>query len=427
LARDPLGFLQRCRQDFGDVVFLRVRGLDIFLLSNPRHIEEVLVRQPQNFTVDRLSRGLADALGNSVLVSEGSVWEQHRRLLQPVLNRMQVQRYATVTVELTRQQVAGFASGQRVDIFDQMMQLTLKIVARSLLNYDVSGEVQVFQKHLDHLMNHVLGIARSGLRLPLRIPTPSNRAARAALRYFDAIIYSVIEQRRGADSDTGDLVTAFLGARDDDGRGLTDHEIRNELLTMLLVGHDTSALGLTFACWLLARHPEVGVRLAEEVDAVVGDRPLSFQDVGRLPYTEAVWRESLRLYPPVWALGREAIRACEVGGFPARRGAQVLLSPWVSHHNPRLFDDPEAFRPERWITSQSDAVPPYAYFPFGGGPRMCIGYGFARMESILILAALAQRFSLEADDATLRLLPSVTLRPRGPVMLTVVARPSSPA
>jgi cytochrome P450 len=335
---------------------------------------------------------------------------------------MQMQSYAAIAVELAREQSRELRDGRETDFFDWMMRLTLNIVARTLLTYDISPEADVFQQHLDKLMNHVLGIARSGMRLPLSIPTPANVAARNALQYFDAIIYGVIQQRRATASSSDDLVSLFLSARDENGNGLTDLEIRDELLTMLLVGHDTSALGLTFACWLLAQHPEASDRLVDEVDAVIGGELPGYQHVGQLPYTEAVWKETLRLYPPVWAMGREALRACEVGGYAIRPGAQVLLSPWVSHRNPRFFDDPTSFLPERWLDGRSKDLPPFAYFPFGGGPRMCIGYGFARMESLLVLATLAQRFRLRPGSLpSLRLLPTVTLRPRHAVKLRVEA------
>jgi cytochrome P450 len=422
LARDPLRFLAACARRYGEAVFLRVRGLDVFMLVDPDLVESVLVGQHRAFTVDRLSRGLADALGNSLLVSEGAYWERQRRLVQPALQRGRIREYAATTVELTRRLVATWRHGQTVDAYGSMMDLALDIVTRTLLGHDVSGEAAALHRHLDRLMDHVLGIANSGVRLPLRVPTPGNRAASRALQSFDRLIYAIIGRRRAAGDDADDLVGLLVGVRDEDGGRMSDRQIRDELLTMLLVGHETSALALTYAFWLLGTHPEALARVSAEVDAVLGKRAAAFDDVGRLRYTEHVFKEALRLYPPVWAMGREALHDCDVGGYPVRKGAQVLLSPWVSHRNPRFFAAPDAFRPERWDDQAGADLPPFAYFPFGGGPRTCLGSRYATMECVLILATVVQRFAFRAERGRLALLPTVTLRPRHPVRLTLAAR-----
>jgi len=258
------------------------------------------------------------------------------------------------------------------------------------------------------------------------VPTPANRRFRRSARRVEAVILDIIEGRRKTIAATGaaggDLLSLLIAARDEEGGEMTDAQVRDEALTLFLAGHETTALALTYALWLLGRHPDRQARLADELRAVLGDRPPGLADLERLRYTEMVLMETMRLYPPAWALGRRATQEIEVGGFRFPKGAEFIMSQWVVHRDPRRFDEPESFRPERWEGDLAQRLPRFAYFPFGGGPRVCIGNRFAMMEAKLVLAGALQRFRFAAAGADeLPLLPSVTLRPRGPVMLRLEA------
>ncbi|HVO41657.1 MAG TPA: cytochrome P450 [Aggregatilineales bacterium] len=423
-ALAPLEFPRQCLADYGEIVYLEVRGLKTFLVVDPDAIETVLVTNHGNFILDRLSKGLSDALGNSLLVSDGGHWERQRRLVQPAFHKSRIESYAATMIRFAEQQIADWESGQVVDIFQEMSQVMLNIVASTLIGYDVTGRRAVIDHYLKTAMRYVLGIAGTGLRLPLRFPTPANLACVRAGEKLDDVIFDLIRERRRHDSDNGDLLSMLLLARDEDGQPMSEQDIRDEIVTMILVGHETSALALTFSFWLLANHPAAFQKLGAEIDEVLGGRTVTAGDLSRLRYGDWVLNEVLRLYPPVWAMGREAIETCAVGGYVFPAGSQILLSPWVSHRNPNYFDDPDQFSPERWATA--DKLPRYAYFPFGGGPRLCLGNRYARMEALVILATIAQRFTFSAvPGQQLDLLPTITLRPRHRLKLTVEARPKN--
>jgi cytochrome P450 len=266
------------------------------------------------------------------------------------------------------------------------------------------------------------------IRLPDFIPTLGNIRLRRAVKRLDSIIFEIIARRRATGEDRGDLLSMLLNAQDEDGGDrMTDRQLRDEAMTLFMAGHETTANTLTWAWYLLAQHPEVEARLHEELDRVLGDRAPTMADLSSLPYTEHVITETLRLYPTVWILGREAIEPSQVGGYRVPVGTTVYMSQWVVHRDPRFFDDPESFRPERWQDGLLKRIPRYAYFPFGGGPRICIGNGFAMMEAVLLLATIAQRFRLVLEPGTkAKLMPTMTLRADGGIPMTLASRRSSP-
>jgi cytochrome P450 len=258
---------------------------------------------------------------------------------------------------------------------------------------------------------------------PAWVPTPRNRRLGAATRKVDAVILGVIEARRRGGAATDDLLSLLIRARDEDGGTMTDAQVRDEAMTLFLAGHETTALALTYTLYLLARDPARQERLAEELGRVLGGRPPTLADLERLPTTEAVVIEAMRLYPPAWGIGRQAMTEVEIGGWRYPKGAEFVISPWVVHRDARAFEEPEAFRPERWENELARRLPRFAYFPFGGGPRVCIGNRFAMMEAKLVLAVAVQRFRFElAAETSLSLLPSATLRPRRGVRLRLAAR-----
>jgi cytochrome P450 len=259
--------------------------------------------------------------------------------------------------------------------------------------------------------------------VPEFIPTPRNLAYREAARRLDAVIYGILRERRRAARDTGDLLSLLLGAQDEDGSRMTDRQLRDEVMTLFLAGHETTANALAWTWWLLAQHPEVEARLHAELHDALNGRAAALDDLPRLRYTECVVSEAMRLYPPAWAMGREALEDVELAGYRIPRGSQVLMSQWVMHRDPRWFEEPERFWPERWAGDLARRLPKFAYFPFGGGPRVCIGSSFAMIEAVLVLATLAQEFRLElVPGQTIRPWPTITLRPRPGILMKLARR-----
>jgi cytochrome P450 len=420
--RDPMGFLARMAQEYGDVVRMRLGNLPTYLLVNPQHIEYVLRTHGDLFRKDEVSRWLTPLVGQGLLISEGAFWRRQRRLAQPSFQHQQIERYAAIMVEQTERMLAAWHDGQIRDPHQDLMRLTLGIVAKTLFDAELTGEASVIGGSLEIVMNHFMSPMR-WVPIGNRLPLPSTRRFRRAIRQIDEIIYGIIRRRRESDQDPGDLLSRLLAARDEEGQGMTDRQLRDEVVTLVLAGHETTALVLFYTFDLLAQSPEVESRLAAEVRAVLGGRPATAADVPSLRYTEWVVREAMRLYPPAWGVGREALADCEVGGYHVPKGTQFFLVQWIVHRDARWFDDPEAFRPERWDHDLIKRLPRCAYFPFGDGPRICIGNHFAMMEAVLILATIVRSYRLCREPGqTLELLPSITLRPRHGILMRIHAR-----
>ena len=430
--RDPLSFCLRGAREFGDVLRLRVPGLTSYQLNHPDLIDSVLVRNQQNFVKDRYTRDLRNLLGNGILVSEGDFWRRQRRLAQPAFHPKRVESYGQIMVDSALRLLSGWSDGQRFDVHEQMMRLTMEIVARTLFDADVSSDAAEIGAAFDDIMkdhNSLLSMARiflpPGLRLLGELPTPSRIRRIRAVRRLDRTVYRIIAERRVSGQDRGDLLSMLLHAQDEDGASMTDQQVRNESVTLFAAGHETTALALSFTWYLLALHPKVAERLRIELDSVLGERSPTVSDMPRLRYTEWVVRESMRLYPPAWAIGREALTDCELGGYHVPAGTQILIAQWVMHRDPRYFEQPEEFRPERWDGDFAKRLPRFAYFPFGGGPRVCIGNSFAMMEAILLLATIARSYELRLERGfKLELFPSITLRPKHGIPMILTKRPN---
>ncbi len=351
---------------------------------------------------------------------------RQRRLIQPAFHHRQLQSYAAVMVAAIERASATWASGQVRNVHDDMMGVTMSIVAETLFGADVSGEADRIGGVITELMEafgRILGLA-ARVQPPPWVPTPANRRLRAATRKVDQLILGIIEaRRREADGpERNDLLSLLIRARDEDGGHMTDAQVRDEAVTLFLAGHETTALVLSYSLYLLATHPECQARLTEEIERVLGGRTPGLADLEALTYTDAVVQESMRLYPPAWGIAREALTEVEIGGWRFPKGTEFVTSPWVVHRDPKNFDEPHAFKPERWAGDLAQRVPRFAYFPFGGGPRICIGNRFAMMEAKLVLAVTIQRFRFEATPETeLTLLPSVTLRPRNGIRLRLTS------
>jgi cytochrome P450 len=421
-ARDPLGFLTRCAREYGDVVRLRGPGLTFYVLTHPDHIEQVLRSRHRDFIKWKLLRDTAALFGSGLLTSEGDLWRRQRRLATPAFQAKQVETYAPVIVESTLRLLQSWQPGRARVINEDMRRVTLAVLARTLFGVDAGAEEQAAGEALETVLDYY-GSPLNSLLLPSWLPTPANLRLRRAVRFLDGMIARLIEERRARPTDGQELLSRLLNSRDEEGNRMDDRQLRDELVTLAFAGHKTTAATLTYCFYLLAQAPEAEARLVEELRAVLGDRLPTADDVSRLPFTECVVKEALRLYPPSWGIGREAIADGEIGGFHLPRGTQVVLPQWVVQRDPRWFDQPDAFLPSRWEGDLEARLPRCAYFPFGDGPRVCIGGRFAMLEAVLILAIIARRYRLElVPRQKFRLVPSVTLWPRPGIKMVVRER-----
>ncbi len=422
-AKDPLAFITRCVREYGDVVYIHFMGQPTYMLQLPEHIEHVLVSRHRHYIKDKLQRKLMGGrlLGNGLLTSEGDFWLRQRRLMQPAFHRQRLATYGRVMVEHSQRQLASWRDGEVRDVYADMMRLTLGIAVKCLFDLDMEEEAESVGPALARVMEHFAKV--HALLMPEWLPTPENLGYKAAVNQLDALVSGLVQRRRETGVDAGDLLSLLLQVQDEDGSRMSDQQIRDEVLTLVLAGHETTAITLAF-CWhLLARHPEVEAALHRELDSVLGGRAPTVEDLPALTFTEHVVKECLRLYPPAWSLSREALEDDEVGGWRIPAGMMVLVNPWTVHRDARFYEEPEAFRPQRWADGLEQRLPRFAWFPFGGGPRLCIGVGFALMEARLVLASLAQRFRFErAPDDEVELLPSITLRPKHGVKVRLRAR-----
>lgn len=410
---DRLAFFTRCAREFGDVASVRLGNRRIWVVSDPHLIENVLAHQSRHYHKHFALRLNSLVLGNGLLTSEGDFWLRQRRLMQPVFQKSRIAAYAPVMVERTLHVLESWRPGDRRDIHHEMMRLTLDIAALTLFGAsaeegaeDVAAAMEVLQDSFKHRFARLV-------ILPLWLPLPSHLRLRRVVRRLDAILYGFIRKRKEKPGTRDDLLSRLLAARDEvDGRGMSDRQLRDEAMTLFLAGHETTALALSWTWWLLARHPEAAQRLAGEVDEVLQGRLPTAEDCPRLRYAEGVILESMRLYPPAYVVGREAMEEVPLGPYVVPRGHTVLMSQWAVQRDPRWFPEPEEFRPERWGEEAIHALPRFAYFPFGGGPRVCIGNTFAMMEMVLVLALLAQRFRFTLQPGAQVLVePTFTLRP----------------
>jgi cytochrome P450 len=424
-GRDMLGFFTECAREYGDVVSLRLGGFPACLLNHPKHFEYVLVTNHRNFVKHSFFwRHVTALFGESLLTSEGDSWLRRRRLAAPAFQHERVAGYGRVMVDYAERRLEGWRDGGTLDIHQEMMRLTMGIVTRTLFDIEMTGEAaDEIGGAFDTGSAEIAVRFRRPFKIPDAVPLPSNLRYRRAVRRLDELVYGIIRGRRAAQGDRGDLLSMLMAARDEDGGAMTDEQLRDEVITLFLAGHETTALALSWTWFLLAQHPEKEAKLHAELDRVLGGRAPTVEDLPHLSYAGMVFHESMRLYPPAYAFGREAVEDCEIGGFHIARGTTLFISPWVAHRDERFFERPEEFEPERWEGNLMKRLPKLAYLPFGGGPRVCIGNSFATMEATLLLATIARKFKLRlAADQAVAPFPSITLRPLSGMRMTAAAR-----
>ena len=425
IQRDELDFLMQQVHEHGDVVHLHVVNHPVYILSHPRDIEVVLLSKASNFIKSVFLRESRALFGDGLLTSDGSLWQKQRRALQPGFSHDHVLSYTKTMTESTARMLATWKDGEERDVHQDMTRLTMEIVAKVLFGEQFAAEVEQacdafgrFFKQYDE---------RFGLYLiPEWLPTPANFRYRKAIKRLDDIVLGIIRAKvtnGNGDGRSPDVLSVLLRSLEGKDKKAEERQVRDEMMTLFFTGHETTALALAWTFYLLGLNPEKEEKLHSEVAAVLGDRAPTFQDLARMPYLENVFKESLRLYPPAFGVVREALSDCEIGGYPIPKGATLAMFQWAVHRDPRFFDRPEEFVPERWENDFAKTLPRCAYFPFGAGPRICIGNTFAQAEVPMLLAAIVQKFQLKlVPGHRVATAPSLTLRPLQGIRVTLKKR-----
>jgi cytochrome P450 len=425
-ARDPFGFLINTKRIYGDVVALRFAGRQLYLISHPDAIERVLVTHKKNYPKSDISERLYPLIGQGLLTSEGELWTQQRKLISPAFHHKRIRSYAQTMVDRTEAHLSSWQDRSERSVDTDMMHLTLDIALRTLFGEE-QAEGEQLGRAFTEASEYFAVTLKQPFPIPLWVPTPKNKMLlRARDQMFD-YTRRIIQAKRQQQERGDDLLSTLIEATDESGARMDDDQLRDEVLTLLLAGHETTALTLTYAFDLLGRHPHVRDKLEAELDSVLGGRSPTIEDLPQLRYTTQVIKESMRLFPPGAVMLRQAVEDDEVGGWIIPKGAMVAFAQWIVHRDARWFENPELFLPERWTKEFEEALPRFAYFPFGGGPRICVGASFAMMEAPLVLASIAQKFRLDLLDLRpLELLMSITVRPRRSVRAAVRKRRASP-
>lgn len=410
--RDRLGFLETVRDAHGPVARYRLGTRDFVVISEPRLIEQVLVTRNHEFGKSAITKMLASVFGNGLLLSEGEFWLRQRRLIQPTFAQQQIARFGETMVRHAQKLIENWRPDREVDLLVAMQEVTMTIAAETLLGVQLAEEVQEIHEPHDFIRADFDRRTESIVTLPQWVPTPYRLRVRAAQRKIGTIVDRLIDSRRSSSAASSDILSKLLALRDEGNRRMTDTQVRDEALTFLFAGHETTASTLAWVWYLLATHPEAEAQLHKELSEVLAGRLPTAADVPRLGYTTNVVCEALRLFPSVYGMSRQALADCELGGYRIPQGTNLVLSQWLTHRDAQWFSEPLEFHPNRWAPEFQKSLPHYAYFPFGGGPRVCIGNTFAMMEAVLVIATMASRYRFQlVEGHQIRPHASVTLRP----------------
>jgi len=425
LAHDWPGFCGQCARDYGDIVFYRFLRVPICQLTHPDDIESVLVRHASNFHKSRDYAALRFILGRGLLTNEGHSWQTQRQLIQPAFRHENISAYAEIMAASAAEHLKRWSDRQTCNLHDEMAALTLDVVTKSLFGSKLSHDTRAIGAEVAAVMDRFFSQAALSFLLPDGFPIPKSPRLLRSRRHLNRVIYSIIRDRRQSPAPATDLLQTLLTAADDEGTRMNDVQLRDEIMTLFLAGHETTANALTWTWYLLAQNPATERNLHEELDRVLAGRAPAFADLPRLPYTEMVIKESMRLFPPAWGIGRRALRDFDLRGYRIPKGTNIFILQWLTHRDARFYPEPLRFDPERWRSDpiRNGVLPRFSYFPFGGGPRVCIGAGFAMMEATLLLATIAQRyrFALLPDPPVVPFF-SITLRPKHGLPVRIEAR-----
>ena len=418
-----LDFLLEAAREYGPLTSFRIGPRRVFLASAPDLIEQVLITDAKHYIKHFGARAYKPVLGNGLVTSEGEYWHRQRKLIQPVFLKARVQSYAPIMGELTERMLDSWTSGKTVLINDEFGTLTSRIALKTLFDLNHDGDRERFNETLRLSFDLMSARLRRIFKLPLWMPTPETLCLKRSISELERKVEGFIAAARARQDMGDDLLSRLMLAQHEDGTRMSDRQLRDEVMTLYLAGHETTSLTLSWTWYLLAQHQRVEEKLVSEWQQVLGGRTPTVDQLQQLPYTAAVIAESMRLLPPVYAIGREAIGDLELGGYRVRRGYTVLMSQWVNHRDPEYFPEPEQFRPERWENGLAKRLPKFAYYPFGGGQRMCIGSTFASIETPIVLATVGQRYRFTVDsEADIGIKPQITLEPANGIPATLWRR-----
>ena len=423
-ARNPIKFITRLQNEYGDVAAFSLMGNKSVLISNPEEIERVLLETGKRYGKFAPSYALRTILGNGLVRSEGDFWKRQRKLIAPAFHSQSIKRYADQMVTYGQDMAATWENGAARDIHQDMMTLTQRIIMKVLFDVDVLNNTSNASEAFDAMMQG-LGAEMSGIEavLPEFIPTASRTKVAEGVAYINGLLIDIIEKRRAEGSEKHDLLTMLMDARDDDGQPMSTEQLLDEIRSLYLAGHETTATTLSWTWLLLSQNPDAYAKVEAEIEQVLNGRAATAEDVQRLPYCNAVIKEALRCYPVAWITQRTALEDVEIGGYRIARGTAVWLSPWLVHHDPRWYADPEAFVPERWLKDKAEQPAREVYIPFGGGPHICIGNGLAMMEAVLLLATLLQEHHVSVlREQPVEMELAGTMRPKFGLQVTVTER-----
>ncbi len=427
MQRDAIGWFTHLTQQHGDCVHVRLGPTDLFLINHPDLVEEVLVKKPRHFSKGRVMRKMMRVIGEGLLTSEGEYHRRQRRLSQPAFHRARVDSYAEMMIECalkTREKWEKHSTAELLDVNESMKHLTMAVVGKTMLSVDLEGANADLGDTMTDLMDAFNWLILPGFGLLEKLPLPKSNRFRRARARLNSVIYRLIEERRKDDADRGDLLSMLMLATDEDGGAMSDLQVRDEAMTIFIAGHESQTNALNWVWILLAQNPEAEAKMHEELDRVLDGRLPMAADYANLTYTKMVLQETLRLYAPVWTIGRRAISDVHIGGYRISKGAAVMMSPYVLGRDARFYEHANTFDPERWRGDAQSHRPKYAYFPFGAGPRLCIGEAFAWMEGVLLVATLAQKFRLKLPENHAPIEPQavVTVGPRGGLKMLLERR-----
>ncbi|MBI3549139.1 MAG: cytochrome P450 [Elusimicrobia bacterium] len=423
--KDPLGTMFKNVNTYGEIVRFPFGPIYYYLLWHPDHVQHVLQNNHRNYGKSTYSwKKMRPLLGMGLLTSEGDFWLRQRRIAQPAFHRERVAGFGTTMTDLTKEMLDAWDRREKpdapIDVAVEMMRLTLRVVGKTLLSVDMADKSDEVGEALTYALKQIMERIHEPLSfLPLFVPTLENRRYKKAIATLDAVVMDAIRARRAGGKDE-DLLSMLLHSKDDEtGESMSDQQLRDEVMTIFLAGYETTSNALTWTWYLLSKHPQAERQVRKELETELGGRVPTMADLGKLRYTRMVIQESMRLFPPAWMTERSAIGEDEIGGFRIPKGAAVLVSSYITHRHPAFWENPEGFDPERFEPSRMKSLPRFAYFPFGGGPRQCIGNEFAMMEAMLILATVLQRYTLHLiPGKTAEPEPVITLRPKGGMPMT---------
>lgn len=422
-GRNQLAFVQRMHDTYGPMATIHMGKRPLVLLYKPEFVRYLLTENPRNFKTLQSGGDLPEVLGEGLLTIEGEAHRQQRRLVQPAFHKKRVENYADDMVRYTLEMVETWCPNQEIDIAHAMQALTLRIVAKSLFNIELASQINALGQNFTAMIENRRGVLARIFNIYLDVPFTRYGKRMGGRRAIDTLIYKLIQERRTEGHDAGDVLSMLLTAQDGEA-GLTDVQVRDNVMTLMAAGHETTANALTWTFYQLSQNPAVCEKLLMEVQHVLGWRPPTVADMPNLPYTKSVVAESMRLYPPVWMMGRRAIEDFEMGGYHFPADTFFGMSQWVLHRMPELWGDAEVFRPERWDPVEAKKVPQWSYFPFGGGPRICIGMPFAQLEAKLLLVTILQHYTPQlAPNFSVELQPLITLRPKHGLRVVLAQAP----